>query len=773
MLSFRNRTERARTRRWRSVLEMLEDRVTPTTFHVNTFLDTVAVNLKTGRDASGHVSLRSAIMAADANPKSSDTIILPAGTYNLTIAPTGDDGPSSGDLDILVDNKLTIEGSKNGGQTIIDGHNLDRVFLTINGRVAMSNLVIEHGESAFQGGGLLNDGATDTLTSVQFLDDFVNGQNGANGAFGTTDGSVGTNGQAGGAGTNVQGGAICNLGPSLTITSCVFNGNAAVGGNGGIGGNGGFGGGANRSADFVGLSGEGGAGGAGGIGGAAQGGAVFNGPHASLILSGDSFLQNEALGGNGGSGGQGNIGQGGAGPNDNGGGAGIGGSAAGGPGGAGGIGGPGAGGGIFNSTGTITFERSTTGFSVNDAIGGQGGAGGGGDNGVGGSGGNALSGGPGGGTGDGGVAGGDGGAGGLGGEGLGGAIFNARNGSISSTVALALSSNSAIGGQGGAGEVGGAAFAGSGGNGGGNSDGPAGSGGDGASASGGTGGAGGTGGVGEGGGIFNSVLASITFTAGKNRSAPAATTFSANKAEGGNGGHGGAGGDATAGSGGNGGTPGAFGTGGNAGSATSGSGGSGGAGGLGSGGGFYDDGTASLTGITVNFTNNAAVGGSGGNGFTAGNAFGGSGGNGEAGKGGNGGDASGGNGGNAGVAGVGSGGGITVDTAGSLVLKPRLGARKGSKQANATDIITLNSAIPGQDGIAGSAPGSVTPGARGPGNPPGAAGALTPGQFGALPGPRRSVGGGIAIFGKATADNTSVTGNNAILFPNIDGTLST
>jgi len=41
-------------------LEALESRMVLSTFKVNTLLDTVAVNLKTGKDASGHVSLRSA-----------------------------------------------------------------------------------------------------------------------------------------------------------------------------------------------------------------------------------------------------------------------------------------------------------------------------------------------------------------------------------------------------------------------------------------------------------------------------------------------------------------------------------------------------------------------------------------------------------------------------------------------------------------------------------------------------------------------------------------
>ena len=58
-------------------LERLEARVVLSTFKVNTLLDTVAVDLKTGKDASGHIALRSAIQAANSRPNS-DTIIYPA-----------------------------------------------------------------------------------------------------------------------------------------------------------------------------------------------------------------------------------------------------------------------------------------------------------------------------------------------------------------------------------------------------------------------------------------------------------------------------------------------------------------------------------------------------------------------------------------------------------------------------------------------------------------------------------------------------------------------
>src|SRR5437868_1707958 len=53
--------------RSRPMMESLEQRCVLSTFTVNTTLDTVAVNLRNGKDASGHISLRSAIMAADAH----------------------------------------------------------------------------------------------------------------------------------------------------------------------------------------------------------------------------------------------------------------------------------------------------------------------------------------------------------------------------------------------------------------------------------------------------------------------------------------------------------------------------------------------------------------------------------------------------------------------------------------------------------------------------------------------------------------------------------
>ena len=87
--------------------------------------------------------------------------------------------------------------------------------------------------------------------------------------------------------------------------------------------------------------------------------------------------------------------------------------------------------------------------------------------------------------------------------------------------------------------------------------------------------------------------------------------------------------------------------------------------------------------------------------------------------GGNGGNSTAGNGGNGTFDGVASGGGIYVDLKGNFALKPRLGAKKGSRESRATDLITSNSAVHAAVGTAGSAGGSVAAGQGGAGIPAG------------------------------------------------------
>src|SRR5262245_31169313 len=86
-------------------LEVLETRMAPAVFTVNSLSDTVAVNLVTGVDSTGHITLRSAIQSAN-NLGGSNTINLPAGIITLTIAGAGEDNAATGDLDIK--NNLAI-----------------------------------------------------------------------------------------------------------------------------------------------------------------------------------------------------------------------------------------------------------------------------------------------------------------------------------------------------------------------------------------------------------------------------------------------------------------------------------------------------------------------------------------------------------------------------------------------------------------------------------------------------------------------------------------
>ena len=53
------------------------------------------------------------------------SIVVPAGNYKLTIAPSGTDDDSTGDLNITSDMTITGAGE---GLTFVDGNQLDRVF---------------------------------------------------------------------------------------------------------------------------------------------------------------------------------------------------------------------------------------------------------------------------------------------------------------------------------------------------------------------------------------------------------------------------------------------------------------------------------------------------------------------------------------------------------------------------------------------------------------------------------------------------------------------
>jgi hypothetical protein len=150
------------------------------TFSVDVQSDTRDVEMGNGvcRDAEGHCSLRAAVQEANAT-LGGDSILLPAGTYLLTLSGTDEDAASSGDLD--VDDDLVLIGA--GAEvTSIDGGAIDRVldvrpspFPRI---VRIENLTLRNGllasasaSSNLQGAGLrVGRGVDATLYGVDIRD---------------------------------------------------------------------------------------------------------------------------------------------------------------------------------------------------------------------------------------------------------------------------------------------------------------------------------------------------------------------------------------------------------------------------------------------------------------------------------------------------------------------------------------------------------------------------------------------------------------------------
>lgn len=126
------------------------------TFTVNSTADAVDANPGDGICATsgGVCTLRAAIQETNALV-GVDTIILPAGTYQLTIGGTDEDESATGDLDIT--ENLVINGT-NVETTIIDANQLDRALhILATATVTLSDVTIQSGVQSF-GGGIFNDG---------------------------------------------------------------------------------------------------------------------------------------------------------------------------------------------------------------------------------------------------------------------------------------------------------------------------------------------------------------------------------------------------------------------------------------------------------------------------------------------------------------------------------------------------------------------------------------------------------------------------------------
>lgn len=194
--------------------------VTTTADEVNGNTSSIA-NLMATPGGSG-ISLREAVIAANNDPTGAPhRIILPVGTFQLTIDGTGEFYPADsaiGDLDIMRSGTTIIGAS--AAMTVIQqtrpndrvievNPNLDSSFIFTLQQVTING---GHETTGIGGGGIIS-GSTLNQT---FITDCIFTNNHASGNGSTT------------------GGAIGNGGGNLTVSHCTFDGNASDGGGGAI-----------------------------------------------------------------------------------------------------------------------------------------------------------------------------------------------------------------------------------------------------------------------------------------------------------------------------------------------------------------------------------------------------------------------------------------------------------------------------------------------------------------------------------------------------------
>jgi CSLREA domain-containing protein len=215
-----------------SVMEPLPD----PTFVVNTTADTVDVNPGDGRcaDAQGNCSLRAAIMEANAEP-GVDTIVVPAGTFTLTIPGIDEDSAATGDLDIT--DGVNIVGAGSNLTIIQAGANasngIDKVFsINPNGAspsfdTLLSNLTIQFGvnTSAISpfGGAFDWDAGTSGTGNITITSCNISNNSISSSTFGFADGG-------GGLFSNIVGGTT----GTVTISNSTIQNNTAQDTGGGI-----------------------------------------------------------------------------------------------------------------------------------------------------------------------------------------------------------------------------------------------------------------------------------------------------------------------------------------------------------------------------------------------------------------------------------------------------------------------------------------------------------------------------------------------------------
>ena len=233
--------------------------------------------------AANHCTLRAAVMEANALP-GGDAIVLPAGTFHLSLVGDGEDAALTGDLDVTDSVEITGAGADT---TAIDGYGADRIFDVIGGALSLTNLTLRRGSPSGGNGGAIQHAGPGalTLTSVRLERNFAN--TGAavydsGGPLAVT-GCTFSENVAGYSG----GGIYKTDAGSLTVSASVFAGNVGGGGSGGAVAFDGAEGVAIDGSQFTSNSGG-------------SGGAVWVNQAASLAISNTQFTDSQSYGNGGG-----------------------------------------------------------------------------------------------------------------------------------------------------------------------------------------------------------------------------------------------------------------------------------------------------------------------------------------------------------------------------------------------------------------------------------------------------------------------------------------
>jgi uncharacterized repeat protein (TIGR01451 family) len=227
MLRFASAHEQIRPRKFLPLIELMEDRLTPSTLVVD------VTNL-TDTNAPNSGSLRNAITVCNGSSPNFDGRVIEIktpGDYRLTLNGPDEDNNATGDLDIL--QSLDIINDTNGGAVTIRADGLtspDRIFdVGPNGQalsVSFKGVAIQNG-SAPAGGAIRVPSPSDLTLDSDLVQNNTAGGGGGGAIFMLAGDLTLTNSKILNNTATGSGGAVLQAGGDLTIAGSLISGNQA------------------------------------------------------------------------------------------------------------------------------------------------------------------------------------------------------------------------------------------------------------------------------------------------------------------------------------------------------------------------------------------------------------------------------------------------------------------------------------------------------------------------------------------------------------------